>query len=130
MANNIDLTSMLEQRAEALKVDNGTTFPFTVGDKTFHAVAQELAPLDWKTRLSDLQDDARDNLISADALRDEMLTLFLNDEVEPFTEFIATFGDIDPLDILQAAIRKHADQVQRNPTRVSSRNTRKPAKRR
>lgn len=130
MSNDIDLTSMLEQRAEALKLDNGTLFPFTAGEKTFHAVAQELAPLDWKNELSDLQDDARANLISADALRDAMLELFLGDEADGFAAHIATFGDIDPLDILQAAIKKHAEKVQRNPTRVSSRSTRKPAKRR
>ena len=130
MSNDIDLTSMLEQRAEALKIDNGTLFPFTVGGKEFHAIAQELAPLDWKNQLSELQDDARANLISADTLREDMIALFLPNEAEDFTAHIATFGDIDPLDILQEAIKKHAEKVQRNPTRVSSRNTRKPAKRR
>lgn len=59
-----------------------------------------------------------------------MLDLFLGDAAEAFAEHIATFGDIDPLDILQEAIKKHAEKVQRDPTRVSSRSTRKPAKRR
>lgn len=130
MSNNIDLTSMLEKRAEALKVENGATFPFSAGDKEFHAVAQELAGLEWKNKLSELQDDARANLISADTLREEMVELFLGEEAEPFTEHIASFGDIDPLDILQAAIAQHAEQVQRNPTRASSRRNQKPAKRR
>lgn len=123
----IDLTKMLEKRREVL--GEGDKFDVTIEGKTFWLVAPEIASEEFNEKIDTLREDAKDELISTADMRVQMLDLFLGEQVEAFDKAAQTSG-IDAFTFLQWALSEHADEVRKNPTRPSSRNTRKPAKRR
>lgn len=124
---SVDLSKMIEKRREVL--GEGDKFDVTLGDQQFWIIAPELATAEFNDQFENMKQDAADGLLSSSDLRADALALFLGDSADAFATATETAG-IDGFALLQWALEEHAAEVRRNPTRPTSRNTPKRAKRR
>lgn len=124
--------AMIAQRAEAVGGD-GTTFPITGFGRTWYLKSPSLASAEWKDNFSELSADLTEGHISSAVFRDEMLDMVLGDQAEDFADACDQVLDgqgIDPIDLINEAMREHQEKLAKNPSRGNSRNIRGRAKRR
>ena len=129
------LSEMLAKRREELGSTN--RFEWPVDDKkSFSVLDPNLASDEWKDDLSDLGRRFQDNKISPSEFSEEVIEMYLDDPDEGLDQsgaYLDLFKDFpSPLtaarDLLQEAVQSWVEQT--DPTRGSSRSTRRSSKRR
>ena len=118
----INIDAMLAKREEEL--GSADRFPFIAKGETWQAVDPSLADDDWQNELDDLRADLDDDELTISEFRDALIDLYLGDEqAERFRAAGCEFRH------LNAALEIYAEQ-KADPTRRSSRSTRRRSKRR
>lgn len=117
----IDIDAMLAKREE--EIGSTDRFPFIARQGTWWAIDPSLASDEWQDQLDDLNADKEDGAITAADYRQELIDLYLGEKAEEFRE---AGGELKHLN---AALEIYVGQKQ-DPTRGSSRSTRRRSKRR
>ncbi|MCY1656368.1 hypothetical protein OVA21_03920 [Dietzia sp. SL131] len=118
----IDIDAMLAKREEV--VGSADRFPFIALGETWWCIDPRLADDSLQYDLEDLRDDLDDGEIDSSEFRTALIDLYLGDEQGE--KFRATGGQMKHIN---AALEAYAD-TQADPTRRSSRATRRRANRR
>lgn len=127
------LSEMLAKRRETLGSD--TRFEWPVDDeKSFQVLDPRLASDEWRDDFSDLGSRFREGLITPSEFSEDVIAMFLDDEDADLCQsddYLALFEEIpSPLsaarELLQEAVQSWTGQT--DPTRKSSRSTRRSAK--
>lgn len=133
MAKVQNLSEMLAKRKEELGSD--TRFEWPVDDKkSFWVLDPKCATDDWNDEFAQLQQDFRDGeVLPSDFQRAAIEMLLDDDKYDQADEYIAMFdGFPSPMqaasELLMETLRSWTEQT--DPTRTSSRSTRRNAKRR
>ena len=119
---------LIAQRRDAVGTD-GRTVPIEGFGHTWQVAVPTLQSSEWNDRFQDLVDDVAEGVVSTADYRQELADLLLGEQAEAFTTAAEKEG-VDPIMLLNWALRKITDDAVENPTRPSSRNTRPRAKRR
>lgn len=118
----IDIDAMLAKREEA--IGSKDQFPFVALGETWWCIDPRLADDSLQDDVEDLRDDLDEGDITSPEFRSSLIDLYLGDEQgEKFREAGGQMKHIN------AALEVYAD-TQADPTRRSSRSTRRRAKRR
>lgn len=127
------LSEMLAKRRETLGSE--TRFEWPVDDeKSFWVLDPKLADDDWRDEFAQLQQDAKDGDIMPSEFQQAVIEMLLDDDdLDQSSEYIAMFGEFpSPMqaayDLLTETMRSWTEQT--DPTRQSSRSTRRNVKRR
>ena len=127
------LSEMLAKRRETLGSE--TRFEWPVDDeKSFWVLDPKLATDEWRDEFAQLQQDVRDGTIMPSDFHQTVIEMLLDDdEREQSGEYIAMFAEFpSPIqaasDLLMETMRSWSEQT--DPTRQSSRSTRRNVKRR
>lgn len=127
------LSEMLAKRRETL--GSATRFEWPVDDhKSFWVLDPKVADDEWRDDFAQLQQDVKEGTILPSEFQQTMIEMLLDDdELEQSEEYIDLFdGFPSPIqaasDLLMETVRSWSEQT--DPTRQSSRSTRRQSKRR
>ena len=129
------LSEMLAKRREELGSSNRFEWPVD-DEKSFWVIDPRVAPDEWTDDMSDLVRKVQDNEIAPSDYLETYISMYLDDDdegLEQSGDYIAMFdGFASPLraarDLLEETVAAHNEQT--DPTRPSSRSTRRSSKRR
>lgn len=135
MAKVQNLSEMLAKRKEELGSD--TRFEWPVDDeRSLHVLDPRLASDEWRDEFADVTRRFQENRMTPSEYSEDIIMMFLDDDDEGIhqsDDYLDMFDGVpSPLmaarELLQSAVQSWTEQT--DPTRTSSRSTRRNAKRR